>query len=229
MRAAIILVAVLASTGCLRKTEFKCSDSAACGAGGACEANGFCSFADGSCNSGRRFGELSGETFSGQCVGDGQTGIDGGTDGQPDGQTNPSCPAGYTMLAGISDRSYRVITTPQTWSMQRDDCADDATSGTYLAVPETQAELTALLVAADDPRIWVGVEDAGQDDQMFATVSGASYPTNNGLWAGGEPDDTAFSGGAAGGAECVAAEMNSERLSDERCSSAYVAVCECEP
>src|SRR5262249_5965098 len=42
---------------------------ASCGAAGTCEANGFCSFPDSSCSSGRRYGELGG-TSAGQCVGE---------------------------------------------------------------------------------------------------------------------------------------------------------------
>src|SRR5262245_53236722 len=48
---------------------FHCSDDASCGAGGRCEAVGWCSFADPSCvESGRRFGELSGGGLGGSCV-----------------------------------------------------------------------------------------------------------------------------------------------------------------
>lgn len=64
-----LLILALALTGCLKSLPFQCALDGDCGAGGACEGNGFCSFVDSSCPGGRRFGELSGPV-AGQCVGD---------------------------------------------------------------------------------------------------------------------------------------------------------------
>lgn len=50
---------------------FSCSDDSHCegvGANGQCEANGYCSFSDDTCPGGRRYGELSGSEFAGECV-----------------------------------------------------------------------------------------------------------------------------------------------------------------
>lgn len=78
------LLIVVALAGCLKKLPaFSCEDSAQCGAGGVCEGNGLCSFVDGECASGRRFGDQQGE-LSNSCVGDGPA-PDGGIDG-------PTCP-----------------------------------------------------------------------------------------------------------------------------------------
>lgn len=64
-RTAWILVLV---TACAQPDpEFVCTDDASCGDGGRCEAVGFCSFDDATCDKGRRFSEHSGELAS-TCV-----------------------------------------------------------------------------------------------------------------------------------------------------------------
>jgi hypothetical protein len=66
-----IAIMLLALAGCLRSAAFPCSQDSECvraGEPGVCESTGFCSFADGSCEGGRRYGDLSGK-FAGQCVG----------------------------------------------------------------------------------------------------------------------------------------------------------------
>jgi hypothetical protein len=228
MRTAMLFVAVLASAGCLRKTEYKCSVSTECGTGGTCEAVGYCSFADTMCMSGRRFGEFSGDTYSGQCVGGDQPMIDAGTDGQMQQMDTmmASCPAGYAALTGgTTGHQYRVIAAAAAWGSQLTDCDnDEAGTKTYLAIPNDQGELTAILAAASASS-WVGVEDAAPDDENFVDVKGQAYPTNNGLWQTGEPNDMPSSGGGA--AECVFGAAG--KLSDEKCLSTYAAVCECEP
>ena len=86
------VVAMLA-TGCLRTTSFHCATSADCtngGATGTCQATGYCSFADGTCTSGQRYGGLSGP-YANQCTG-GQA--DAGVDALPD------APAGYYYIGG---------------------------------------------------------------------------------------------------------------------------------
>lgn len=48
-------------------TTFLC-EGGQCGANGQCEVDGWCSFADDECESGRRYGELSGDGLAGVCV-----------------------------------------------------------------------------------------------------------------------------------------------------------------
>jgi hypothetical protein len=57
---------------------FPCATNEDCGAGGTCEADNLCSFIDGSCESGRRYGDLAGGQ-SNKCVG-GSTGDDAPVD-----------------------------------------------------------------------------------------------------------------------------------------------------
>ncbi len=74
-----MMTGLLSSSACISKTSFECTLDEQCAAGGAvgrCEGEGFCSFPDGECADGFRFGESSGD-LAGQCVGD--NGMDGGT------------------------------------------------------------------------------------------------------------------------------------------------------
>lgn len=76
---ALLLFAPLA--GCWSPREaFVCASAVECQAGGAsgtCEPNGYCSYADGSCGAGRRYGGGAGGGLAGICVGD-EPGGDGG-------------------------------------------------------------------------------------------------------------------------------------------------------
>ena len=136
------------------------------------------------------------------------------------------CPTSYSTTIGT--HKYRVIMTAANWMGQRSLCAADGANA-YLAIPDDQGELTAILDAAGADA-WVGVEDPA-DDEMFMTVRGDSYPTaGNDLWDATEPDDLAeTSGGPSNSAECVLATDSSDQLNTERCNAQYPAVCECEP
>src|SRR5262252_9565085 len=62
-------------SGCLTPDEtFHCTTQQACvdeeGGAGVCEPSGFCSFADPSCASGRRYGQFAGDGLARQCVGE---------------------------------------------------------------------------------------------------------------------------------------------------------------
>jgi hypothetical protein len=60
--------------GCALPSAFACrfdSDCANAGAAGTCEADGWCSFPDGDCESGRRYGDHAGDGLGGACVGPG--------------------------------------------------------------------------------------------------------------------------------------------------------------
>jgi hypothetical protein len=91
MRAAILLVVA----GCLRTTAYPCSTSADCvlgGAQGICQTlAGFCSFGDGTCPSGQRFGDLSG-SYANQCVAP-VGGVDAGIDAPRPIDASPDTPA----------------------------------------------------------------------------------------------------------------------------------------
>lgn len=214
--------------GCLRKTEFKCQTSDQCSTGGVCETTtGYCSFVDMDCPDGRRYGGLSGD-LSGQCVGGGGSGVvDAGVDGSMIMiDAPPGCPAtGYATIAGAGTHHYRVVSTTANWATQKGACSADG-PGAYLAVPNDQAELTAILAAAGPARSWVGINDITTEG-TYVTSQGASFSATDPLWDANEPNNTPFNGG--GESDCVAGVKSSNQLADTKCSEAYAAICECDP
>ena len=72
------LVCLVANVACLRSTAFHCTSDAQCTAAsgaGTCERVGYCSFADASCDGGRRFGDLA-DALSNTCVSHPDAGVD---------------------------------------------------------------------------------------------------------------------------------------------------------
>lgn len=228
---AVLLIIALSSAGCLRTTEFHCTTNADCSASGAvCESNGYCSFIDTGCMGGRRYGDLSGPV-AGQCVGS-VMGPDGGVDSMRDSGGGNGCPAAYMAIGGSAHR-YRVISTGASWANQKAACTADGT-GIYLAVPDDQTELTAMIGKVAAAKVWFGINDPASND-MFVTTNGGTFPTNSPLWATGEPNNAPEGGGGAGNPDCVIGELASNRLYDDACMSSggtaknYPAICECEP
>jgi hypothetical protein len=70
---AAIVLASAAGAACRQPGVFSCADDEAC-AGGQCEPEGFCSFVDEACDSGRRFGDHAGDGLAGTCVAVGEEG-----------------------------------------------------------------------------------------------------------------------------------------------------------
>lgn len=103
-RPALLLTALLAS-GCGAAT-FACDGDASCGEGGRCEANGYCSFVDDGCASGRRFGEHAPASIAGACVEQ-----DAGTEGPGSTTTSSGDGVGSSSAAGSSgDAETSTIT-----------------------------------------------------------------------------------------------------------------------
>ena len=232
MRALIALVLV-ASTGCLKPAAFQCARDSDCTRGGeqgACEEVGRCSFADTTCTSGWRFGDLSG-AYANQCVGD--EGVDGGVhDAAVDGRAGTDapmtdapmtdapagCPAGYAALPGVtSTHRYRLLTAAAGWTNQRATCGGEPANA-YLAIPDDATELQALVTLAA-ANLWVGISDA-DDEGMYVTVHDAPAPFLP--WSVGEPDN-------GGNQDCVGALAASAQLETTMCGSQAIAICECEP
>lgn len=224
MKTLVLLIAITCA-GCLRSTTFKCDENTDCvGAGpqSQCESDGFCTFSDSSCTSGRRYAESSGAKSS-QCVGE-TTGEDAGTEPMPGGEPPMSnCPAsGYAMLpnAGPRGHMYKLLDAPMTWSQQRDLCAGE---GTYLAFPDgasvadAQLELAALRTLAGDAA-WVGINDIATEGQYRTSLNQpASTVTVMLISITGNPQQT----------DCFV--INNTSLDDADCSTTRKAVCECVP
>jgi hypothetical protein len=210
---AVVWIAIAASAGCLRQTEFHCTTDADCGVTGTCESVGFCSFPDTSC--GQRFGAAAGP-YANQCVA-GQVGIDAGVDAPAQDAPASGCD-GFTAIAGQAHR-YKLIAATNDWMTQRDGCAS-AGASSYLAIPDDATELGALdTFAGATASYWIGVDDMGMEG-VFLTVKGATATFLP--WATGEPDNAMNS-------DCVSAITAAAQFQDDKCNTQYAAICECEP
>jgi hypothetical protein len=215
-----LIFIALACAGCLRTTEFKCSDDSSCSATGAvCESTQYCSFTDSSCANGRRYGALSGP-YANKCVGEGG---DGGMD-TPDG-TAGACPTGYNTLPNAGTHKYKITAGTSLWTTQRDRCAADATASgavIYLAIPDDANELTAITTLSTAVKTWVGINDIVTEGTYMTTKNAAAtfLPWNT---AAGEPNDPGNPP-----QDCVAALMSGPLIEDDKCGDTYAAVCECE-
>lgn len=63
-----VLLVMASITACSSSSSFRCRDAAQCGEDAFCEANGYCSFPDESCDSGRRYGEFTESGLAFVCV-----------------------------------------------------------------------------------------------------------------------------------------------------------------
>ncbi len=216
------LLAIAASAGCLRATAFRCGSDADCGASGACEAIGYCSFPNAACaDSGRSFSDSAGQNLSGTCVPAGdRPGPDAGVDVDAaiDGTISSACPADYAAVAGSLHVYKRLLAV--TWDEARIACKATSTSA-YLAVPDDATELMDLVTVAKMMPIWIGIDDVAQL-HMFVTQKGV--PAVFLPWAPGEPND----GNPAKPQQCVNAVSMTQIATDE-CTKSHAAVCECEP
>lgn len=222
MRIALLLACTLLA-GCLRDTSFRCATSSDCGAGGTCQTDvGFCSEPDPACASGFRFGSSAG-SYANECVGGGgqpDAGVDASTGGDAsiDAPVPAGCPSGYnTINGGQGTHRYQLINMAENWGTQRAFCAATSSSA-YLAIPDDQSELDAIQTLGAAPQVWVGITDSAMEN-TWRNVKGVVQTFLP--WNTGQPDD------AGPGEDCVITQGN--KLSDERCSTKFRAVCECEP
>ncbi|MEM6294543.1 MAG: LamG domain-containing protein [Myxococcota bacterium] len=131
---------VFGSYGCTRE-PFGCEADDQCqseGADGACEANGYCSFPDANCISGRRYGELAGGGLAGLCVNDvDPTSTSGGSSTTGSASTSGSMPGLTTVLTTTDDSQSTSTTDPGTTeaSTAADDTSDASSSSTTGADP----------------------------------------------------------------------------------------------
>jgi hypothetical protein len=214
--------------GCLRGPDYRCASATDCGAQGTCQPGGHCSFADPSCATGQRFGELSG-AFAGQCVGaggdagvthdapigrDAETDAPHGSDASIDAST--SCPGSYASLSGgESGHVYRLITASTDWQTQVDTCAGDSPTA-YLAIPGNNGELSAIRSLAG-ANAWIGIDDI-TNPGTYVTVLGAAATYLP--WGPGQPDTSQH---------CAYAKNMSNRIATAACASPQIGVCECAP
>jgi hypothetical protein len=212
---------VVACTGCLRSTAYKCETSDQCGTGGVCEATQYCSFADPDC--GRRYGAQAG-AYANQCVGgsgiDSGIGIDAANGSDAPAIDAPAaCPGDFVTLTGApAGRTYKLITAAANWPAQKAACVN-LSARAYLAFPQDAAELTAMdTLAASNNTYWVGIDDL-PPATTFVTVKGANATFLP--WQGGSPSSNPND-------QCVEALTQSATLLNDRCNHTFPAICACE-
>jgi hypothetical protein len=211
-----LAVLLLAPAGCLRATEYRCTSSDQCGAGGTCQASGYCSFADSSC--GQRYGAQAGP-YANQCVGS-SDGPDAGTDGMATTDAANHCPSTFVTIAGgTPGHRYKAQATTENWQLQVNACRAASTFA-YLAIPDDAGELAALdTLAGASASYWVGIDDLTTEG-TFLTVK--NVPATFLPWDPPAPDN------AGPGEDCVEAITALAKLNDQRCNMQLPAICECE-
>lgn len=230
MRTFLILASLLASSACLRTTEYRCSDDPSCGPGGVCETTGYCSFIDSNCTSGRSYsasaGSLSGNCTSGDApIIDASNGSDDSMQQQVDGAMPDTpvaqCPSGYAAISGgETGHLYKVITTTASWSTQEAACQLTTTKA-HLAAPGDITELTALdTLAGAVATYWIGVSDIATEMTWVNTFGTAQTYLP---WMTGAPND------ANPGEDCVESFPSLHQWNDQRCNTSLTAICECTP
>lgn len=155
---ALLFGSIVLVTGCMRETAFQCDPlrNDQCGPTGQCESVGACSFPSSSCDSGRVYGDNSGN-LSNDCVPTGMTLIDAPL-AEP-----VACPGDYVTLPNSGPRmhKYKLLDTPAAWAAQESLCG---TEGTFLAYPDgatvadAQLEHDALRTFTGNGA-WLGLDD----------------------------------------------------------------------
>jgi hypothetical protein len=220
-------VAVLLG-GCLRQTEYRCSDNTACSGGGTCETTGYCSFPSSECTSGRQYGGAAG-SLANSCVDGEDPMIDASVEIDApmsdakmiDAPIGAGCPGTYTTIAGGQPgHLYRVVTAINDWDVQAAGCRVTSAKA-YLAIPDDAGELQALDTAIGAGAIyWVGISDTATELQWRTVLDAAQTFLP---WLAPAPDDQ------NPGEDCVAAIATSHQFNDDRCNTNRPAICECVP
>jgi hypothetical protein len=139
----------------------------------------------------------------------------------PDGSFDPDtpnlCPSDFMTLPGGTAHRYKLLVGDDNYLSQANDC-EAAAPNTYLAIPDDQQELLAMLTVAQTT-CWVGIDDRVQEN-TFVTAKGV--PATFLPWANGQPNDN------LGGEDCVEA-LTSMQFNDTDCNANLPAICECEP
>lgn len=223
------LFGVLASSSvaCLRRTEFQCTTSADCGPGGTCQISGHCSVTDSACASNQRYSDSAGEN-AGQCVDNGGV-VDAlppsdaaDSDAPPLDDAPGACPGYNAITGGQAGHVYQLVTTTRNWPNQRDFCTSTSASA-YLAIPDDQDELEAMVDLATSTRFWVGISDQATEGQ-WRNVLGDTQTFLP--WRPGNPSVTINNID-----DCVyGRNSNPATIGDDRCMSTQLpAICECVP
>jgi len=210
---AVAIVVAGMGSGCkFGPYTFVCTNNAACGVAGICEGNGFCSFPDSTCLSGRRFGDLGGPS-AGQCVDSQSDGSlsDAGPFCYGSGPYSPICfaapPTGtltVSMSTPFNTDAGALMGTPcaRPISGGRGDCVIAANT-IIISTPLRAIGMQPLvLVAADSISVLMsGSIDVGSYRRPTESLGAGADPSscNAGTPPGTSGGTNATGGGGAGG------------------------------
>ena len=232
------LLLIVALVGCRYHGVFVCADDSQC-SGGRCElTTGYCSFADGMCPSGFRYGDSSGDGYANECVAEEIVPVDAAIDAPPDALPfNPAtCPSGYNIQID-STRTvsrYRLVVAQGNFWAHAANCDDDLVDATHLVMPQNVQEIIELSEYIDP------LSNTGSDFHVGAVqATGAASltegwvlldgtPVPSTVWAAGSPFDD---DGVENGENSVAFFDKSpsvERMFDTGGTAGRGGVCECD-
>ncbi|MFN0248866.1 MAG: LamG domain-containing protein [Kofleriaceae bacterium] len=184
-RLAMVVMCGLLVEGCspFGGGAFQCATSDQCGAG-TCEPEGFCSFPDATCASGRRFGELGG-SLAGVCVGelpgDGSIPLD---DAMIDSSTD--APIDMTLAAPFCDAA-NDSTLVGCWEFEQNtnDASGDGNNATSNNISYALGKVGQAVVLQSSSSLVVGERASLEPPNLTveAWVRPSQTPPSSGRWA----------------------------------------------
>lgn len=160
-----LLIALGALAGCGPVAAFQCENDLDCLRGsqqpGICQGVGYCSFPDGACESGQRFGEFS-DAFGDKCVPSDGAGAGGGSDSESDTEMGSSTGSETAASNGMSDTAEPNTTLGSTTGITTspDDTGwDESSTGDEPG--------TGKQPIASDLVLWMDFEDGALDKSDY--------------------------------------------------------------
>jgi len=138
-----------------------------------------------------------------------------GSDVPPDG-VSPRCPPNFAPLSSGSAHVYLPIAVADDYASHVQSCMNEG-PGIYLAIPDDQAELDAMVNFAGGFSFWIGIDDR-LNEGVFVTTK--NQPAMFLPFASGE--------GQTSTEDCVDVQPGG-LFADDDCAAALPAACECEP
>lgn len=159
----------MALVGC-RSSEFLCGSDAQCVVNeeqGFCESNGYCSFDDDTCESGRRYGELAAGTLANQCTQPTDAGSSGNTTAEPVTATTGETTGTTTTTSTTSPGPSTTATTDVATDTTLGDESSEASDTTEAPRPGCGNGIVEPDEACDD-----GNEESGDGCSATCSLSG---------------------------------------------------------
>lgn len=161
-----MLIALGVLAGCGPATAFQCENDLDCLRGsqqpGICQGVGYCSFPDGGCESGQRFGEFGG-AFGDKCVPSDGSGSGGGSESESDSETSSSTGSSGAGTSSVSDSSEPNTSVGETTGMTTTPGETGSGESSTGDNPDTGMQPTA-----SDLVLWIDFEEGPIDKSDYA-------------------------------------------------------------